>query len=86
MCKQLAQWNKCLTVSYNSKCAKFVFGRGSSPKPAGELTTLPRLNSIQGWGRRNPVPHFPPQSTPTALRLTRSEHLPVRGSVKERER
>jgi len=24
------------------ECTKFVFGRGSAPEPAGELTALPR--------------------------------------------
>jgi len=38
------------------ECTKFVFGRGSTPDPAGELTALPQIDPLWfNWagGREN---------------------------------
>jgi len=48
---------RCALLS--SKRIKSIFGRGSAPDPAGELTTLPRPPNRMGRAMPPPPPHIP---------------------------
>ena len=44
-------------LSYYSKCTKLVFGRGSSPDPAGGAYNAP-ADPLVGWEGRHPLNAF----------------------------